>query len=347
MQTTLPLEEAEGTFAERRNLLGLAMLRVGADLHLRELIIRVFNVTKGGIAGDFKATVAEIASTPWGLCCSAATARRTIRLALSYRWLIESPTVRADKGDGPNAYRINWKAIKESIDLRRRPTSELVAQRTAGGGCQVDRPHYQNDMPPYQSDSAFKEHSFLSSFSSSTSTPTDDDAGTWQTVVVELKALKVRAVDATIAAARARGATSLEALHMIGLFRSNRSMFKPDEKGEIVGALCWALKTGEWPDGIRPVDPATAAANAAAVKASEAQRKAEDDARRQAEAEADAANEVAYGARLDLMDDEEVKGLDKFVGPYAVRSGSFRTTGDPTRLVLLRILAKGEHVTRS
>jgi hypothetical protein len=68
-QPELPFGEAEGSFAERKELLGLALLRANASIYESQFMLWLFNVTHGGIHGFLEKSYAELAARPWGLCC--------------------------------------------------------------------------------------------------------------------------------------------------------------------------------------------------------------------------------------------------------------------------------------
>ncbi|MFO7877963.1 MAG: hypothetical protein R6U55_15410 [Desulfovermiculus sp.] len=80
-QQQLPFAQAEGTRADRKNLLGLALLKAGRDLHLSKLCEWIFNVTAGGTDGDLTRSYKELAAAPWGLCCSRNKARLVVARA--------------------------------------------------------------------------------------------------------------------------------------------------------------------------------------------------------------------------------------------------------------------------
>jgi hypothetical protein len=59
-------EQSEGTRADLKNLLGLA-LQVQANIYLAQLMIWIFNTTD---RTKLKKSYNELALRPWGLCCS-------------------------------------------------------------------------------------------------------------------------------------------------------------------------------------------------------------------------------------------------------------------------------------
>lgn len=111
-QSFLDFAAADASTAERRNLLGLCVARVGGDLFLRELLLWVFNVTEG--RGDEAALVRshrELAARPWGLCCSDSKARATVTKARAAGVLTVEEARYTSGGQRANAYRIDWHGV--------------------------------------------------------------------------------------------------------------------------------------------------------------------------------------------------------------------------------------------
>lgn len=116
-QRELPFGEAEGSFAERKELLGLALLKLKADLHLAQLCLWIFNATDGGIRGTLRKSYDELAANPWGLCCGKTKARATVDTALRIGLVESVQTFVAGGGYGANEYRIDWAGVRESLTL--------------------------------------------------------------------------------------------------------------------------------------------------------------------------------------------------------------------------------------
>jgi len=135
-QRDLPLAEAEGTHADRRARLGLALDAAACDLHLRELALWVFNVTAGGTAGELTRTHAQLAARPWGLCCSATTARRTVAKARRLGLLTVEAARYVTGGQRANSYRVDWAGV--------------AALASPGAGVHSDYPGGHSDQPPSQ-----------------------------------------------------------------------------------------------------------------------------------------------------------------------------------------------------
>ena len=123
-QRPLPFDLAEGTHAERRNLLGLALLRVAADLHLARFTAWVFDCTAGGADGQtLKKSHKEIAATPWGLCCSLSKARATVGRALQLGLITAAESRYVSGGQTANAYAVDWEGIRALLNCATRPGS--------------------------------------------------------------------------------------------------------------------------------------------------------------------------------------------------------------------------------
>jgi hypothetical protein len=111
-QASLPFGEAEGSFAEREELLGLALLKVKADLHLAQLTRWIFSSTHGGIEGTLRKTYEQLGAAPWGLCCGRSKVAETVSRARRLG-LIEVTETRERFGDrGPNEYSIDWCGVR-------------------------------------------------------------------------------------------------------------------------------------------------------------------------------------------------------------------------------------------
>jgi hypothetical protein len=112
-QEPLPFGEAEGSFQERKELLGLALLKARADIYLAQFALWVFNATHGGVSGALKRTYADLAAAPWGLCCGKTKARETVETARRIGIVAITETRLADGGRGANEYTIDWLGIRE------------------------------------------------------------------------------------------------------------------------------------------------------------------------------------------------------------------------------------------
>ena len=130
MQTELPFGEAEGTHAERRELLDLACIRVEADLHLCRFVQWVFESTSGGLSGELLKSYEELRARPRGLACSRSKARSTVRTAVHYGFVTCSENRYVSNGQKANAYGIDWDGVRRLCRASVRPGSAL---RSASG----------------------------------------------------------------------------------------------------------------------------------------------------------------------------------------------------------------------
>lgn len=116
-QKELPFAEAEGSRAERKNMLGLAMLKVGVDAEESRLMEWVFNITDGGTRGTLRKTLTELRATPWGLCCSEDKARSAVARMKRRGLLVVDETWLGSGAQGPNAFRVDWDGIRDILCL--------------------------------------------------------------------------------------------------------------------------------------------------------------------------------------------------------------------------------------
>jgi len=328
MQTRLPFSEAEGTYQERLNWLGLALLRVDADLQLAQLMRWIFNTTHGGLSGEFRKSYKEIAAKPWGLCCDPSTARRKVKAAETYGWLTVEGTVFASGGDSANALTIDWEGVKRSLDLSRRPTHREPERPAAAAAPprhseQGDR---HNAYPPRHSEQgdrhcayAYKEYHLLdTSLDTTTPNPSPQVEGTptsgadWAAAAAGLREAGVERIDPTIAECRRTGKTPGEVLAVVAEFRRDRHRFDGP------GALIVRLRDGCW-----PVGAATTVDRAAVVEAREraadANRATLAEVRAPAEAERErfAALWARHGPALEALGEARQRELVLSITPAA------------------------------
>jgi hypothetical protein len=114
-QRELPFGEAEGSHAERKEKLGLALLKAKADLHLVQLCLWIFNVTDGGVRGTLRKSYEELGGMPWGLCCGVTKVKATLNRALRLGLVECVQTFVAGGGYGANEYRIDWEGVSELL----------------------------------------------------------------------------------------------------------------------------------------------------------------------------------------------------------------------------------------
>lgn len=298
-QQTLPLAEAEGTHAERRNHVAIALACVRADLHLAKLMFMIFETT-GGTGEDYKKTYSEMGHTPNGLCCGRTKVMKTIGEAIGYGWLKKEQTTFASGGDAANVYDFDWKAIKATADLSRGRLSAHAVVRQPGA---VVR------HPDAAVRHALKDSYSLSINSSSPQGPlaTPFVAEDWEAVAVELKEAKYSLADALIGEAYGNGFSPPELSEVVGTYRANASKFRSP------GAIAFYVRTRQWPTSEETTDPAAKAAREAFADAQQRKRAAEAAQQRdqlRVENEIIAERETAYGSALDAMDAAE---LDKLI----------------------------------
>lgn len=129
-QRELLFDEAEAAFEERKNVLGLALMRIDADVFLCRLVERVFYLTRGG---ETDVTVVksytDLASRPWWLCCSKKKAISVVRAAEEKRVLRVERQKYASGSDRQNAYAISWDGVR-SILLASRSAKPPVGEGT-------------------------------------------------------------------------------------------------------------------------------------------------------------------------------------------------------------------------
>jgi hypothetical protein len=132
MQQDLPFHEGEAAHRERRNTLNLALAKVGCDLHLREFVMLVFNLTSGGVSGFLKRSYTELTYRPNGLCCALARARRTVFQAISLGFVACHRGRYCTGTHGPNSYRIDWDGIRAILGLTSAHSEQGLAHSEQG-----------------------------------------------------------------------------------------------------------------------------------------------------------------------------------------------------------------------
>ncbi len=116
-QAALPFGEAEGTAAERKSLLGMALVKVKADLHLAQLCLWTFNATEAGTRGRLAKSYSELASAPWGLCCGRSKVFDTVREARALGLLVVEESRNGYGSQAANEYAIDWEGVRRIIGL--------------------------------------------------------------------------------------------------------------------------------------------------------------------------------------------------------------------------------------
>jgi len=314
-QGSLPLAEAEGAYAERKQALGLALVRVQADLHLTQLMLWIFNATAGGLE-TFVRTYEDLAARPWGLCCSPSTAKRRVADAKHFGWISVTQTRRADGGDGPLEIEIDWQGIVASHNVLRRPCKRAdddaprakpQAAPSAVAHGQPDYPGGQPDHPGGQPDHAIKEDLLLTPSNTNTTTAAlsaratnAHDVGTssdgeWAAAAAELERVGVQRIGPTLDRARERGLTPAEVRAIAATFDRHRSLLSSP------GAIVARIRDGCWPAAVEEAE-----------RQASARRSAGDDVRRNLAARREAcAAEAAEWERLELLHGRNVDAADE------------------------------------
>lgn len=117
MQPVDLFEKSEGTRADLKNLLGLALQRVETNIYLAQLMIWIFNTTDAG--KPLKKSYEELAARPWGLCCSRNQAYATVKKAERLGMLKVNVTYAGPGIQGANEYSIDWDGVRQIVFPRR------------------------------------------------------------------------------------------------------------------------------------------------------------------------------------------------------------------------------------
>ncbi len=159
-QKDLPFAEAEGSRAERRNLLGLALLRGAADCQLSVFVQWVFNATAGGADGELIRSYQDLAARPWGLCCSASKARSTVGRARQLGLVRLAENRYTSGGQRANGYSIDWDGVRRRLGFEPHPRSDEVRSKPQP---EEVRPGALTEQGGVSTRHPYKEHSHLAS----------------------------------------------------------------------------------------------------------------------------------------------------------------------------------------
>lgn len=118
---------AEMKHDDRRNRLGAVIQKVDGDLHLREFLMWIFNVTGGGLEGSLQKSFIELGYRPWGLCCSRSKARSTVNRAVELGIVSKEETT-GDNGQQANKYSIDWDGVSDLLCAPARTQNERGAE---------------------------------------------------------------------------------------------------------------------------------------------------------------------------------------------------------------------------
>jgi hypothetical protein len=165
-QSDLPFAEIEGTKAELKNMLGIALLKVNANIYLAQLCVWVFNVTTGmGRREPLRKSYAELSQRPWGLCCHPTNVACTVKKARRLRLLTVTETWSGPGIQGPNEYAINWAGVQALVAL---PMPAPPHSSSDPGHSISDPPHSTSD-PGHSLSDQYKEYTSSHLFSPSES----------------------------------------------------------------------------------------------------------------------------------------------------------------------------------
>jgi hypothetical protein len=114
-QTQLPFAEAEGTYAERKALLWVALREYRARGHLFRFCEWLFDATAGGLGEPVVVSYSELVMKPWLMNCSKSTLRRTVAKAISVGLVTVEETVDSTGRLTGNRYALNQQTIGRMV----------------------------------------------------------------------------------------------------------------------------------------------------------------------------------------------------------------------------------------
>ena len=126
---------------DRRDRLGMAMAKADVCLHVRELCMWIFNVTRGGRddVSPLTKTYLELSLKPWGLCierkdnpkASKAAAKRIVDKAVGFGLITKQENLYGSGGQRANDYRIDWSGIQNLLNNAPQQKTETETETTA------------------------------------------------------------------------------------------------------------------------------------------------------------------------------------------------------------------------
>jgi hypothetical protein len=356
-QTELPYEEAQGAHDESVATIMNAVALAGADLHVRELMVWIFNVRSHG-DGLFRQSMAKIAAAPRGLCCSEKTARRVVAWLKERGWIADE-----EQSDGKvRALRIDWQGLRGWLAAEherrlparaaRKPSRSKAAtpdKMTGVDPGQNDRgtpvnlgvpPGHFGSGTPVNLGVPYKEYS--PSYSPSYSPPPPQAADEWAAAAEALKSTGMNAVSTAIWSAKAAGRTPAEVVAAVELFTANLDRIPAGKKGnDRVGVLFFYLGNGCWPNGLELLTVEERERRRVAAEAEKAARREREAVELDDEAALDAAVEERLGSTLNAMStDEHIELLGGLKCPFLAqyRRGDWYRKGNEVRLFMLHKL---------
>jgi len=132
-QTNLPLAEAEGTVAERRAMLGLALEAIECTNALATLCSVLFDLTSGG-ARSVAVMHEELGQRPWRLCTSARGVREQVgRLKLT-GIVVVRPTATKGGFNSVSEFAFDWERVKTLAASAAGRRTSAAGRRTSAAG---------------------------------------------------------------------------------------------------------------------------------------------------------------------------------------------------------------------
>jgi hypothetical protein len=161
-QRTLDFSAAEMQYADRQNLLAIALQRAECDLFLARLCLWIFNTTDGGLAGELKKSYEELAARPYGLCCSRSKARSTVAQAKFLGLITVAEERYRSFGQTSNAYALDWAAIHSFVHgpKKRHSLEGLPGVSTEHGGVSTEHGGVSTEHGGVSTEHPFKEITF-------------------------------------------------------------------------------------------------------------------------------------------------------------------------------------------
>lgn len=134
-QPSLPFAAAEGSCAERRLMLGNALVLAECDCELARLCELVFTHTGDGLGQPWPATIARLQARPWALCCGRSKARETLERAERLGLVRVERTKTAAGADAGFKLAIDWRGVRQRLGVGIEIQEPEIDD--PGGGCET------------------------------------------------------------------------------------------------------------------------------------------------------------------------------------------------------------------